>query len=128
MALLSAATHFEYLPPRGRSGTPLSYWSSFFLKASVCNPLMFLISDGMQLKALSTLLAGQLCILLISFLVNLLPSTYPFITLDIIFLLLPDQFVFRFRIFCFISFICCQPYIIKYRSRLLSRLYIFSFF
>ena len=72
----SAATHLEYLPILGRSGTSFSQLSKCLLNVSVLVPVRFLNFGGMLLKTLSILLAGQLWIFVMSALFNLLPSTW----------------------------------------------------
>ena len=111
MLFVSAGTHLEYLPILGRSGTSASHWSRWRLKVSVVSSFRFLNLGGRQLKSLSTLLAGQLWILVLFFCLISLPSVFPGIFLDIILLLVPIQLDFRPIILYLIPSSCCHPYI-----------------
>ena len=125
---VSADTHLEYLPILGKSGTSLSHWSRWCLKVSVVSFFLFFSLGGILLNSLSTLLAGQLWILVLFFCLISLPSVFPGIYLDIILLLVPIQLDFRPIILCLIPSSCCPLYIMAYLSHLLSRLYRFRFF
>ena len=122
MLFVSALTVAPQLSILGVSGISLSHLSRCFLNVYVFTFLIFCSLYGNALYNLSICLAMECCIIVL-YLLFIVVGTVA----DLIHLCLPSLPVLSFSTFYLTSSSCCQAFIMRNRSLLLSRLYIPNF-